>query len=101
MSQLIWVAVIAGAILLFWLPVIVAAIRRTDPLWPVVLLVLGTGAGGVTWFAAWWAVFSFPRRAPAPPPQPVLPPPPVPVPWWEDPKYLYGGVPPEGSTGHH
>jgi hypothetical protein len=93
-QQLVWVAVIAGAILLFWLPVIIAAIRGTDPLWLVVLLTVLTPLGGVTWFGAWIAAFAFPRRQPASP-RPALPRQPA-LPPQEDPKCLYGGVPPAG-----
>lgn len=65
MDQLVWVAVIGGAIVLFWLPVIIAAIRGTQPLGIVILLTLLTPLGGVTWFGAWLAVFMFPRSRPA------------------------------------
>jgi hypothetical protein len=92
-QNLVWVAVIAGAFALFWLPVIVAAIRGTDPLGIVVLLTVLTPLCGATWFAAWYAAFALPRRLPAPPPRPAVPlwaaPPP-----WEDPTCLFGGVPP-------
>ena len=97
-QQFVWGVVIAGAIVGFFLPVIVAAIRGTDPMWPVVLLTLATGFTGVTWFAAWIAVFAFPRRRSAPPRrsahprQPALPP-------QDDPRCLYGGVPPADTAG--
>jgi len=90
---MVWLAVIAGAIVLFWLPVIVAGIRGTDPLWMVILLTVLTPLGGVTWFGAWIAVFIFPRNRPAPPRRPVPPP-------WEDPRCLYGGVPRQGRSGN-
>jgi hypothetical protein len=58
--------IVAGAIVLFFLPVIVAAARRTENMGLVVLLtVLGVGAG-ITWFAAWYAVFALPPRPAAP-----------------------------------
>jgi hypothetical protein len=91
---MVWLAVIAGSIVLFWLPVIVAGIRRTDPLWIVILLTVLTPLGGVTWFGAWIAVFIFPRNRPAPPRRPAPPHRPAPPPS-EDPRCLYGGVPPD------
>jgi hypothetical protein len=84
---MVWAVVIAGAFVLFWLPVGAAMIRGTEPLWPVVLLTVLTPLTGVTWFAAWIPVFAFPRRRPAPPRQPVLAP-------QDDPMCLFGGVPP-------
>jgi hypothetical protein len=86
MQQFVWIAVIAGAIVLFWLPVITAAIRGTDPLKIVVLLTVLTPLCGVTWFGAWIAVFALPGRRPAAAH-------PAAMPSWEDPKCLYGGVP--------
>lgn len=60
----VWLGVIAGAFLLFWSPVIVAAVRDIERMGLVVLLVLlGLGTGGVTWFASWIVVFRMPRRA--------------------------------------
>lgn len=59
-----WLGVIAGAFLLFWSPVIVAAVRNIERMGLVVLLVLlALGTGGVTWFASWILVFGMPRRA--------------------------------------
>ena len=56
--------VIAGAFLLFWSPVVVAAIRDIERMGLVVLLVLlALGTAGVTWFASWIVVFRMPRRA--------------------------------------
>jgi len=95
MDQLVWVAVIGGAIILFWLPVIIAAIRGTEPLGIVILLTLLTPLGGVTWFGAWLAVFMFPRSRPARTRGAR--------PYWDDPRYLYGGVPPAdpAAGGRH
>lgn len=59
-----WLGVIAGAFLLFWSPVIVAAVRDIERMGLVVMLVLlALGTGGVTWFASWIVVFRMPRRA--------------------------------------
>lgn len=90
-QQLVWAAVIVGAIVLFFLPIIIAAIRGTDPIWPVVLLTVLTPLGGIWWFGAWFAAFAFPRRRPAPPRQLALPP-------REDPMCLFGGVPPADTA---
>jgi hypothetical protein len=58
-----WLGVIAGAFLLFWSPVIVAAVRDIERMGLVVMLVLlALGTGGVTWFASWIVVFRMPRR---------------------------------------
>ncbi len=58
-----WLGVIAGAFLLFWSPVIVAAVRDIERMGLVILLVLlSLGTGGVTWFASWIVVFRMPRR---------------------------------------
>jgi len=92
-QQLVWAAVIVGAIVLFCLPVIVAAIRGTDPIWLVVLLTVLTPLGGVTWFGAWIVALAFPRRRPAAPRRPA-PPRQLALPPREDPRCLYGGVPP-------
>jgi hypothetical protein len=96
-QQLVWAAVIVGAITLFCLPVIIAAIRGTDPIWPVALLTVLTPLGGVTWFAAWIAAFAFPRRRPAPPRR-LAPPRQLGLPPQEDPRYLYGGVLPADTA---
>jgi hypothetical protein len=88
-DQWVWVAVIGGAIFLFWLPVIIAAIRGTEPIGIVILLTLLTPLGGVTWFGAWIAAFMFPRRQPARARRAR--------PYWDDPRYLYGGVPYTGT----
>ena len=96
-QQLVWAAVIVGAIVLFFLPVIIAAIRGTDPMWPVVLLTVLTPLGGVTWFAAWFAAFAFPRRRATPPHRPA-PPRQFALPPQEDPRCLYGGVPPADTV---
>ena len=101
-GQFVWVAVIVAAIVLFWLPVIVAAIRGTDALWIVILLTVLTPLGGVTWFGAWFAAFAFPRNRPTPPRRPAPPPDPFQAPLapWEDPRYLFGGVPPQDRSGN-
>lgn len=101
-GQLVWLAVIGGAFVLFWLPVIVAAIRGTDPLRIVVLLTVLTPLGGVTWFGAWFAAFAFPRKRPAPSHRPAPPPDPFKAPLApsEDPRYLFGGVPPQDRPGN-
>jgi len=84
---MVWAVVMVGAFVLFWLPVLVAAIRGTELLWLVVLLTVLTPLGGVTWFGAWIVAFAFPRRRPAPPRRPVLLP-------QDDPRCLFGGAPP-------
>lgn len=44
--------------------IIVAAVRGIERMGLVVLLVLlGLGTGGVTWFASWIVVFGMPRKA--------------------------------------
>jgi hypothetical protein len=91
MQQFVWIAVIAGAIVLALLPVITAMIRGTEQTWIVVVLTMLTPLSGVTWFFAWWAAFALPRRRPAPQRQPALP-------RWDDPKCLYGGVPPADTA---
>ena len=85
---MIWVLVIAGAAVLFFLPTIAAVIRGTDPLWVVILL--NVIPLGITWFGAWLAVFMFPRNQPAHT-RPVRA-------VWDDPRYLYGAVPPAGTA---
>jgi hypothetical protein len=58
-----WLGVVAGAFLLFWSPVIVAAIRGIERMGLVLVLVLlALGTGGVTWFASWIVVFGMPRK---------------------------------------
>src|SRR5262245_43622025 len=92
MQQFVWIAVIAGALVLALLPIITAVIRGTEQTWIVVVLTMLTPLSGVTWFFAWWAAFALPRRRLAPPRraapqrQPALPP-------WDDPECLYGAVP--------
>lgn len=85
MDQLIYVAVIAGAAVLFFLPSIIAVIRGTDLLWIVILLNV------TTWLGAWVAVIMLPRKRPAPVRHAV--------PIREDPRYLYGGLPPADPAG--
>jgi hypothetical protein len=96
-QQLVWAAVIVGAIVLFFLPIIMAAVRGTDPIWLVALLTVLTPLGGVTWFAAWFVAFTFPRRRAAPPHRPT-PPHQRALPPREDPRCLYGGVPPADTA---
>jgi hypothetical protein len=88
---MVWAAVFVGAFVLFWLPVVAAAIRGTEPLWLVILLTVLTPLGGVTWFGAWILAFTLPRRRPAPPPRRALLP-------QDDPRYLFGGVPPADTA---
>jgi hypothetical protein len=94
MDQEVYVAVIAGAAVLFFLPSIIALIRGTDPLW--IVLLLNVIPLGVTWIGAWLAVFMLPRATPVPVRQAL--------PVRDDPKYLFGIVPPEdpaGASQHH
>jgi hypothetical protein len=51
-------AVVVWAVVLFWSPVIVAAIRRAEPISLVVLLCF------LFWFPAWIAAFGLPRQRP-------------------------------------
>jgi hypothetical protein len=62
-ADLAWGAVVLGAIVVFWLPVIIAAARQVDRFGLVVLLTLLGLATGVLWFGAPWAAFVLPRRA--------------------------------------
>ena len=64
-SLLVWPAVIAAAIVLFFTPLIIAAIRHAEPIGMVVLLTVLTLAGGVFWFGALYAAFALPRNKPA------------------------------------
>jgi hypothetical protein len=69
-----WLAVIVAAVVLFWSPVIGAALRRTERTGLVVLLTLLTPAGGFPWLVAWYMALTLPRRAPvgarySPPPR--------------------------------
>ena len=89
---MVWALVFAGAFILFWLPLIAAMIRGTEPLWPVVLATVLTAFTGVCWFVAWIMVFALPRRQPAPPRRPVLA-------AQDDPECLFGGVPPAIPAG--
>ena len=60
-------AVMSGAFAVLCAPIMVAAARRTEAIWAVVLLTaLGLGTGGVGWLAAWFAVFMLPRQPRAP-----------------------------------
>jgi hypothetical protein len=65
-AALAWPAVILGAMILFWVPVIIAVIRGTERTGVVVLLTLLGLAGGFMWFAALVAAFILPRRLPPP-----------------------------------
>jgi hypothetical protein len=49
-------AVVVWAFVLFWSPLIVAVIRRAEPIGLVVLLMF------IGWFPAWIAVFGLPSR---------------------------------------
>ena len=89
---MVWAVVIVGAIVLFCLPVLVAAIRGTDQLWLVVLLTLLTPLGGVTWVGAWIVALAFPRRRPAPARRSA------PLAREDDPTCLFGGVPPADTV---
>lgn len=66
-------AIAAGALVLFFLPVIVAAARRVEKMGLVILLTVLGVAGGVTWLASWIAVFGLPRRKPAAAQYPAAP----------------------------
>jgi hypothetical protein len=69
-ADLAWTAVILGAFAVFWVPVIIAAVRQVDRIGLVVLFtLLGLGTGGVMWFAALLAAFILPRRWPSVPPR--------------------------------
>jgi Superinfection immunity protein len=59
-----WVGLIAGLALLYFLPTIIAMIRRVEsPGWVIFLNVLPTGVG---WLAAMVVAFMMPRREPPP-----------------------------------
>jgi hypothetical protein len=85
MGQGVYVAVIVGAAVLFFLPSVIAVIRGTDPLWIVILL--NVLPFGFTWIGAWLAVFMLPRAMPAPARQVLA--------VEDDPRYLFGVLPPE------
>ena len=60
-------AVISGAFAMLCAPIMVAAARRCEAIWAVVLLTaLGLGTGGVGWLVAWAVVFMLPRQPRAP-----------------------------------
>jgi hypothetical protein len=65
-ATLAWPAVILGAIILFWVPLIIAVIRGAERIGLVALLTILGLAGGVMWFAALVAAFILPRRTPPP-----------------------------------
>ena len=88
---MVWAAVIVGAMVLFCLPVLVAAIRGAEPMWLVVLLTVLTPLGGVTWLGAWIVACGAPGRRPAHPRRPALLP-------QDDPRCLFGGVPPADTA---
>lgn len=96
-QQWVWAVVIVGTIVLFLMPVIIAAIRGTEPLWPVVVLTALTPLGGLWWFVAWFVALAAPRRPSAPPRRSAPPDLPA-LPAREDPKCLYGGVPPADTV---
>ena len=59
-SYFFWLALIAGLLVLYVLPSIIAAIRRVEGLgWIIVLNLLPTGVG---WLAALIAALALPRR---------------------------------------
>jgi hypothetical protein len=61
----IWLAVVLGALVLWMLPLLIAALLGTEQTGMVVLLVLiAPGTGGITWLASWVWVFGAPRRGP-------------------------------------
>ena len=103
-QQWVWAVVIVGAIVGFFLPVIIAAIRGVDPMWPVVVLTLITPLGGFWWFGAWFVAFAAPRRSAAvrrhappvrtAPPGWTVPPARPALPARDDPMCLYGAVRP-------
>jgi hypothetical protein len=66
-ADLAWAAVILAAIVVFWLPLAIAAARQVDRIGLVVLLTLLGLATGVLWFAALWAACTLPRRVTFPP----------------------------------
>jgi Superinfection immunity protein len=73
-SPVFWVGLIAGLALLYFLPTIIAMIRRVEsPGWVIFLNVLPTGVG---WLAAMVVAFMMPRREPSPAYVPYQGPPP-------------------------
>ena len=73
-SPVFWVGLIAGLALIYFLPIIIAMIRRVEsPGWVIFLNVLPTGVG---WLAAMVVAFMMPRREPAPTCLPYQYPPP-------------------------
>ena len=85
MEQLVYVPVILGAAVLFVSPSITAVIRGTDLLWAVILLNV------TTWLGAWVAVIVLPRKRSVPVRHAL--------PIRDDPRYLYGAVPPPPPAG--
>jgi Superinfection immunity protein len=73
-SPVFWVGLIAGLALLYFLPTIIAMVRRVEsPGWVIFLNVLPTGVG---WLAAMVVAFMMPRREPPPAYVPYQGPPP-------------------------
>jgi Superinfection immunity protein len=73
-SPVFWVGLIAGLALFYFLPTIIAMIRRVEsPGWVIFLNVLPTGVG---WLAAMVVAFMMPRREPPPAYVPYQDPPP-------------------------
>ena len=63
-SPVFWVGLIAGLALIYFLPTIIAMIRRVEsPGWVIFLNVLPTGVG---WLAAMVVAFMMPRHEPPP-----------------------------------
>jgi hypothetical protein len=85
MNQLVYGAVIVGAVVLFFLPTIIAVILGTEMLWAVVLLNV------TTWLGAVLAVIILPRKRTAPVRHAV--------PVQDDPRYLFGVLPPADQSG--
>jgi hypothetical protein len=61
-AQLAWPVIAAAALVLFWAPVAIAAIRGTDPVGTVALLTMLTLLLPPAWFVALAAPFFLPRK---------------------------------------
>ena len=63
-SGIFWAGLIAGLVLLYFLPTVIGIIRKVESLGLLIFLnVLPTGVG---WFAAMVMAFMLPRREPPP-----------------------------------
>jgi hypothetical protein len=63
-SGIFWVGLIAGLVLIYFLPTMIGIIRKVESLGLLIFLnVLPTGVG---WFAAMVMAFMLPRREPPP-----------------------------------